>query len=40
VIKKINGQELQFIALGVLAVVGVALVVILKLMNLKTKEES
>jgi len=40
VIKKINGQKLQFIALGALAVVGVVLVVILKLMNMKTKEES
>ena len=41
VIKKINGQQLQFIALGVLAVVGVVLIVILKLMNQKqAKEES
>jgi OFA family oxalate/formate antiporter-like MFS transporter len=40
VIKKINGQELQFIALGVLAAIGVVLIVILKLMNSKTKEES
>ena len=40
VIKKINGQQLQFIALGALAVVGVILIVILKLMNSKTKEES
>jgi len=39
VIKKINGQELQFIALGVLAAVGVVLIIILKLMNSKTKEE-
>jgi len=41
VIKKINGQQLQFIALGALAIVGVVLVIILKLMNLKqVKEES
>jgi len=39
VIKKINGQQLQFITLGALAVVGVVLIIILKLMNLKTKEE-
>ena len=39
VIKKINGQQLQFITLGALAVVGVVLVIILKLMNLKAKED-
>jgi len=39
VIKKINGQALQFIALGALAVVGAALVVILRLMNLKQAKE-
>ncbi|GBU26859.1 hypothetical protein R84B8_00374 [Treponema sp. R8-4-B8] len=39
VIKKINGQELQFIALGALAVVGVVLIVILRLMNLKQPKE-
>jgi len=35
VIKKIEDQKLQFIALGALAAVGVVLVIILKLMNLK-----
>jgi MFS transporter, OFA family, oxalate/formate antiporter len=40
VIKKIDGQVMQFITLGALAVVGVVLVIILKLMNLKRKEES
>jgi len=41
VIKKIEGQQLKFITLGVLAIVGVILVVILRLMNLKqAKEES
>jgi len=41
VIKKIGDQKLQFIALGALAVVGVVLVVILRVMNLRqAKEES
>jgi OFA family oxalate/formate antiporter-like MFS transporter len=35
VIKKIDGQKLQFITLGALAAVGVVLVIILKLINLK-----
>jgi OFA family oxalate/formate antiporter-like MFS transporter len=37
---RIEDQNLRFIILGVLAVLGVVLVVILKLMNLKVKEES
>jgi MFS transporter, OFA family, oxalate/formate antiporter len=40
VIKKINGQQLQFIALGVLAIIGVVLVIILRLMNLKQVKET
>jgi len=40
VIKKINGQQLQFIALGTIAALGAVLIIILKLMNSKTKEES
>jgi OFA family oxalate/formate antiporter-like MFS transporter len=39
VIKRIEGQQAKFITLGVLAIVGVVLVVILKLMNMKVKEE-
>jgi len=40
VIKKIEGQQLKFITLGALAVVGVVLVIILKLMNLKQVKEA
>jgi len=37
---RIEDEKLRFIILGVLAVVGAVLIVILKLMNSKTKEES
>jgi Na+/melibiose symporter-like transporter len=40
VIKKIDGQQLQFTVLGALAAVGVVLVIILKLMNLKQVKEA
>jgi OFA family oxalate/formate antiporter-like MFS transporter len=40
VINKIEGQQLKFIILGVLAVVGAVLVVILRLMNLKQTKEA
>jgi len=39
VIKKIDDQQLKFIVLGALAAVGAALVVILRLMNLKQAKE-
>jgi len=40
VIKKIDGQKLQFMTLGALAAVGAVLVIILKLMNLKQAKET
>jgi len=40
VIKKIDGQKLQFITLGALAAIGMVLVIILKLMNMKQAKET
>jgi len=40
VIKRIEGQQLKFIVLGILAAVGAVLVIILKLMNLKQAKET
>jgi hypothetical protein len=40
VINKIADQKLRFVILGVLAAVGAALVVILRLMNLKQTKET
>jgi hypothetical protein len=39
VINKIGDQQLRFIILGILAAVGAALVVVLRVMNLKQVKE-